>query len=91
MSDTPGICIHEEAGWQPPNPLRAELLAAGARAAATHTWDAVAERTLAAYESLAARPRRRLPPDGGSGRIAPGTRHGCAGHHPRTYRKVTPS
>ena len=27
MSDTPGICIHEEAGWQPPDPLRAELLA----------------------------------------------------------------
>ena len=27
MSDTPGICIHEEAGWQPPDPLRAALLA----------------------------------------------------------------
>ncbi len=27
MSDTPGICIHEEAGWQPPDPQRAELLA----------------------------------------------------------------
>ena len=27
MSDTPGICIHEEAGWQAPDPLRAELLA----------------------------------------------------------------
>lgn len=27
MSDTPGICIHEEAGWQPADPLRAELLA----------------------------------------------------------------
>ena len=26
MSDTPGICIHEEAGWQPPDPLHAELL-----------------------------------------------------------------
>ena len=27
MSDTPGICIHEEGGWQPDDPLRAELLA----------------------------------------------------------------
>lgn len=27
MSDTPGTCIHEEAGWQAPDPLRAELLA----------------------------------------------------------------
>lgn len=27
MSDTPGICIHEEAGWQAPDPLRTELLA----------------------------------------------------------------
>ncbi|HHW62685.1 MAG TPA: class II aldolase/adducin family protein [Rhodocyclaceae bacterium] len=26
MSDTPGICIHEEAGWQPGDPLRTELL-----------------------------------------------------------------
>ena len=44
--------------------FRAELLAAGARAAATHTWDAVADRTLAAYEILderlaPARPARR--------------------------------
>lgn len=27
MSDTPGRCIHEEAGWQPADPLRTELLA----------------------------------------------------------------
>ena len=27
MSDNPGICIHEEAGWQPPDAQRAELLA----------------------------------------------------------------
>lgn len=26
MSDTPGVCIHEEAGWQPGDPLRTELL-----------------------------------------------------------------
>lgn len=37
--------------------LRAELTAAGAAAAARHTWEAVADRTIEAYETLA--PTRR--------------------------------
>ena len=41
--------------------FRGELLAAGSRAAATHTWDHVAARAVAAYERLDGRmpPRRR--------------------------------
>ncbi len=34
--------------------FRANLLEAGARAGASHTWDAVADRTIAAYSGLAA-------------------------------------
>lgn len=43
--------------------FRGELLAAGARAAETHTWDRVAQRAIAAYDRLDARmpPRRRTP------------------------------
>jgi len=44
--------------------LRAELLAAGTRAGARHTWDAVADRTIDAYRRLeprvGTRPRRPL-------------------------------
>ncbi len=39
--------------------FRADLLAAGARAATRHTWSAVAERTLAAWRAA---PAVRLPP-----------------------------
>lgn len=58
--DVPAMRARLASGLGDPT-FRAELLAAGARAAARHTWDAVAERTLAAYDALDARiaPRRR--------------------------------
>jgi glycosyltransferase involved in cell wall biosynthesis len=62
-TDTGAMAARIDAALTDPS-FRADLLAAGARAAAVHTWDAVADRTIAAYERLDA----RLAPGRSAGR-----------------------
>jgi glycosyltransferase involved in cell wall biosynthesis len=62
--------------------LRSALLAAGARAAAAHTWDAVADRTLAAYDRLAERTGDTNDPGSNAGDV-PGRARASRAARPR--------